>query len=199
MKKIGLMGGTFNPIHNAHLMLARNAYKQFGLDEVVFLPSKKAPHKPNINVASDDARVEMIQLAIEGINEFSLLTSELERDGTTYTVDTLEEIVARDGEDELYFIIGGDSLFSFHEWRNPKRILELCALIACGRDNRQEIEILQRIEELKSIYGGEILYMHMEDMNISSSHIRKLVGEKASVSNYIPRKVEDYIYNNKLY
>ncbi len=120
--KIGIMGGTFNPIHFAHLILAESAYEELNLDKILFMPSKKPPHKLNESIESDEHRIQMIQLAIKSNPHFDLSCVELEREGITYTADTLEELNRNYPQDEFYFIIGADSLFQIEDWWHPEQI-----------------------------------------------------------------------------
>ncbi|MBQ9563768.1 MAG: nicotinate (nicotinamide) nucleotide adenylyltransferase [Lachnospiraceae bacterium] len=115
--RIGIMGGTFNPIHLGHLILAENAYRQLDLDVVWFMPSGKPPHKPNTEILPNEDRVHMVELAIEGTPYFELSLLEIDRQGITYTVDTLEYLTKTRPEDQFFFLAGADSLYQFETWR----------------------------------------------------------------------------------
>ena len=122
MKRIGIMGGTFNPIHSVHLIMAQVAYHQFHLDKVLFMPSKHPPHKDNSVIISDEHRTRMIQLAIDGNSNFEFSDLELKREVTTYTSDTLTYLTEKNPDTEYYFIIGGDSLEQLENWHKPEVI-----------------------------------------------------------------------------
>lgn len=199
MRRIGIMGGTFNPIHMAHLILAERAYEQLQLDEVVFMPSKKPPHKLGETIVEDSHRAHMVKLAIKDNPHFRLSTLELEREGITYTVDTLRELKKLYPDDLFFFIIGGDSLLSFEHWREPREILGLTHLVATGRDNLAKQEILDKIDYLQVTMNGSIHYLQVPNMDLSSSYIRKLRNLNMSITYYVPKEVEEYILEEKLY
>ena len=199
MSKIGIMGGTFNPIHIAHLMIAEVAYYELELDEVWFMPSKNPPHKQNEQIVDDEHRVQMVELAIENNPHFIFSSEELKREGLTYTVDTLKELVRKYPDNDYYFIIGGDSLFKFNKWKEPAEILKLTTIVAFGRDHVADEQLLNRIEELKRRYQGDIIYIKAPNMDISSSLIRDLIKANKSIRYYVPKEVEDYIMKEKLY
>ena len=133
MKKIGIMGGTFNPIHNAHLMMAEAAYEQYGLDEVWFMPSKIPPHKDSREIVSEEHRSRMIQFAIDDYKHFLLSDMELKREGVTYTCETLQQCLNEFPEDHFYFILGGDSLCDFEKWCHPEKIARMCTILSVSR------------------------------------------------------------------
>ncbi len=199
MSKIGIMGGTFNPIHIAHLMIAEIAYYELELDEVWFMPSKNPPHKQNEQILDDKHRVHMVELAIESNPHFKFSSVELEREGLTYTVDTLEDLTIKYPDNDYYFIIGGDSLFKFDKWKEPEKILKLTKIVAFGRDHVPDNQLMNRIDQLKKMYQGEIIYLKSPNMDISSSLIRDLNKEKKSIRYFVPKEVEDYIKKEKLY
>ena len=129
-KRIGIMGGTFDPIHIGHLILGETAYEQFQLDEVLFMPSGNPPHKRNrAHRATDDQRCEMVKRAIASNPHFSLSLEEMNEDGFTYTYRTLERLNKKHPNTEYYFILGADSLFDFDEWKEPARICHVCQIV----------------------------------------------------------------------
>lgn len=197
-KRIGIMGGTFNPIHIGHLMLAEHAYEEFSLDEVIFLPSARPPHKEE-PILSDTDRKEMIQLAIGDNPHFSFSALEYEREGTTYTVDTMRELAKRYPKDTFYFIIGADSFFALESWHNPKYLLQQTRFVVATRDGckREELEIHKN--KLEEQYQAKILFLNSPNIGISSSVIRKRVLEGKSITYYVPGTVEEYINSHNLY
>lgn len=199
LKKIGIMGGTFNPIHNGHLVLANSAYKQFHLEEILFMPSKNPPHKEHKNIVSDDHRLKMISLAISDIPYFTLSTVELEREGTTYTVDTLESLWKTKGSISFYFIIGADSLFQIETWKKPEEIMKLAKFIVASRYGLSNEAMNQQIEYLNHTYNTNIERIKMPDIDVSSKHIRENIKNSNSVKKYIPKAVEEYIDKYDLY
>ncbi len=199
MKKIGIMGGTFNPIHNAHLMMAQAAYEQYELDEVWFMPSRNPPHKKKENIISDQHRKRMIQFAIDDIPHFVFSDMELKREGITYTCDTLEQIHREHPEAELFFILGGDSLMDFRDWHKPEKIMTLCTILAVSREGMtdQENEIL--CKEFGKQFHGVILPVYMPQLRISSALIRDRLSKGQSAAGYCPEKVVRYMNLHQLY
>lgn len=198
-KRIGIMGGTFNPIHMGHLILAEEAYQQMKLEKVFFMPSKQPPHKPNMIIAPQLHRKNMVSLAIKGNPHFELSTIELEREGVTYTADTLEILTSQNPEIQYYFIIGADSLFQLESWREPEKIMKLSSLLAASRYHLPEEELMAQIRYLTKEYGAQISLLYMPCIELSSEFLRNQLKEKKEVRYYIPEAVSDYIKKNQLY
>lgn len=198
-KRIGIMGGTFNPIHMGHLILAEEAYQQMKLEKVFFMPSKQPPHKPNMIIAPQLHRKNMVSLAIKGNPHFELSTIELEREGVTYTADTLEILTSQNPEIQYYFIIGADSLFQLESWREPEKIMKLSSLLAASRYHLPEEELMAQIRYLTKEYSAQISLLYMPCIELSSEFLRNQLKEKKEVRYYIPEAVSDYIKKNQLY
>ena len=132
-KKIGIMGGTFNPIHFGHLLLAETAFHQFKLDEILIMPTKNPYYKKISNSVTEEDRVTMVELAIEDNQHFRLSKEELNREGTTYTVETLSHLTRKHPEYEYYFIMGADSLYHIESWKEPEKILNMAVIVVAGR------------------------------------------------------------------
>lgn len=198
-KRIGIMGGTFNPIHMGHLILAEEAYQQMKLEKVFFMPSKQPPHKPNMIIAPQLHRKNMVSLAIKGNPHFELSTIELEREGVTYTADTLEILTSQNPEIQYYFIIGADSLFQLESWREPEKIMKLSSLLAASRYHLPEEELMAQIRYLTKEYSAQISLLYMPCIELSSEFLRNQLKEKREVRYYIPEAVSDYIKKNQLY
>lgn len=199
LRKIGIMGGTFNPIHTGHLILAENAYEQFALDSVLIMPSKNPPHKKQENIVSDIHRSNMISLAIKGNPHFELSTIELEREGTTYTADTLTYLVSNNLDTEYYFIIGADSLFQIDSWKNPEIIFSKATILATTRYHLPDDKINMQIDYLNRKYDTNIHVLNIPNIDLSSELIRERVYNHNTITYYVAREVEQYIYQNKLY
>ncbi len=199
MKKIGIMGGTFNPIHNAHLMMAQAAYEQYELDVVWFMPSRNPPHKKKEDIISGQHRKRMVQFAIDEIPHFQFSDMELRREGITYTCDTLEQIHREQPEAELYFILGGDSLLDFRDWHKPEKIMTLCTILATSREGLTDLENEILCKELGQQFHGNILPVYMPQFRISSAVIRDRLLKGQSVAGYCPEKVIRYINLHQLY
>ena len=135
-KRIGIMGGTFDPIHIGHLILGETAYEQFHLDQVLFMPAGNPPHKRNrSNRATDEQRTEMVKIAIASNPHFALSLEEMNQDGFTYTYRTLERLKRQNPDTDYFFIMGADSLYEFEKWREPGRILAACTVLVATRDH----------------------------------------------------------------
>jgi nicotinate-nucleotide adenylyltransferase len=199
MNKVGIMGGTFNPVHNGHLFLAENTREQAALDKVLFMPSKNPPHKAIMSEVTEQQRVDMVRLAIKDNPYFELSEFELMRDGYTYTADTLKLLTNENPDVQYYFIVGTDSLFMMQKWYQPQTVFDLCTIAVAGREQAKEKEILQHIECLKKEYDAKIIYINMPMIDIASESIRKRFTEEKSVKYYLPDTVIEYIREKKLY
>lgn len=199
MKKIGIMGGTFNPIHNGHIALAQAAFDYCSLDEVWFMPSGISYLKKNDKIAASEDRMEMTKLAIDGLPCFRCSNLEVSREGNTYTADTLEILNEMYPDCEFYFIMGADSLFGLPNWKKPERIAALCTLVAVVRDsvNMQELQSQQKL--LERTLHARIVLVPFHKINISSSAIREKLLNGEKVDDLIPVNVLAYIRENQLY
>ena len=198
-KKIGIMGGTFNPIHYGHLLLAEQAREELMLDEVLFLPSGN-PYMKNQNAILDgQIRADMIKLAIEGHPDFSLSTMELERKGPTYTCDTLMELKEKNPRNIYYFILGADSILMMECWKKPELIFQNAVIAAAVRGTGNEEKIKMIATHLMQEYKAEIKILPARFMDLSSSEIRQRLGKGRSVRYMLPEKVWSYILENHLY
>lgn len=199
MKKTGIMGGTFNPVHYGHLLLAERAYEQFGLDEVRFMPSNHPPHKKGDPVADSRDRSEMVRLAIEGNAHFVFSEEELSRKGNTYTSETLEILTRKEPDTRFYFIIGGDSLEQFESWWRPEVILRLSCVLAAERDGVSEKRTSELITYLNEKYNADVRLLRIPNIEISSHEIRERLMYGQSVRYLLPEPVRAYIMEKGLY
>lgn len=199
--KIGIMGGTFDPIHNGHLMLGEYAYRHFGLDEVWFMPNGNPPHKNNPAIQKDTAdRVHMTGLAIEGVPYFRLCTYETERREKSYSCQTMTHFRMKYPEYEFYFIIGADSLFSIESWYDVEGLIRLVTILAAYRDDVDTPEEMNRqIRYLNQKYKGDIRLLRTPLLNISSHEIREQIAEGCFQNLPVPKKVAAYIQEQHLY
>lgn len=206
MSRIGIMGGTFNPIHNGHLMLAECARQECNLDEVWFIPTGFSYMK-DVKAAGRDAqgiptgadRLEMTELAIESNPYFSCLDIEVRREGATYTCETLEELCSEYPQNRYFFICGADCLYTIETWKNPDRIFQSCTLIAAVRGDADQDEMRDKISELSSRYGAEIILLPFRNLQISSTEIRERVGKRLSVRYMLPDAVIQFIEAKEFY
>lgn len=205
MACIGIMGGTFNPIHLGHIRLAQAAYEQYKLDKVIFMPSGDPPHKKDEIVVKAEHRMNMVKLAIMGNPHFEASAMEIERKGYSYTFETLKELHRQNKEDELYFIIGADSLFHIESWNRPEEILCQCVMLVANRDDMPQEEFKKQIEYLNGKYQADIRPIHTPMMHISSTEIRQALDDnELSDEDGINRRLIDenvirYITKHHLY
>ncbi len=182
--KIGLFGGSFNPVHNAHLIMANWVKEEYGLDKIIFVPNYRSPLKDDYHGVSTKHRVEMLQLAITGNNSFSLSEFETNKEEISYSIDTIKHFI--NGRDEFYFIIGGDSLRSIEKWKDYQEIFKLVHIIVVDR-------------EYKENHTHNVLFSTMPLIDISSTMIRERIQKGLSVTYLLPESVIDYISKEKLY
>ena len=198
--KIGVFGGSFDPVHLGHLILAEFCREQANLEKVVFVPAAISPFKPEGPIASDSQRVEMLELAIGGHPDFDISQCEIERGGASYTVDTLQQLGDRFLEKDLYLIMGADSADDFQEWKEPSSVCQLSTpLIVARRGSTSTIENLRPFVDeprFREIQQRQVEFPWIE---ISSTEIRQAVKEKKSIRYRVPRAVEKYIQAKKLY
>ena len=197
--KIAVMGGTFDPIHNGHLIVAEYVRTSLKLDKVIFIPSGVHPFKNNKNITEGKKRLDILSLAIKSNEYFDISTMEINREGITYTIDSIKELKEIYKEDEVYFIIGSDIIFEIEKWKDFEELIELCKFILLYRPGKNEDKIENRIEELKKLYGLEFVRVEAPLIEISSTEIRERVKEDLSIKYLVPEIVEDYIYKHKLY
>jgi len=197
--KIGILGGTFDPIHNGHLKIAEAARKKLGLNEVYFMPAAKTPLKEGISISAVEHRVKMVRLAIAGKPRFKLSTIELDRPGLSYTADTIAELRKQLGaETELYFIIGWDSLSQFARWREPARIIRMCRLVAVPRPG-YTMPDAKALEAAIPGMSESLIVLDNPEIAISATEIRERVARGQSIRRLVPEEVAGYIQKNGLY
>jgi nicotinate-nucleotide adenylyltransferase len=197
--KIGVLGGSFDPVHIGHIMIAEEVGSRLNLAKLFFIPAGKPWLKENSPLADAKHRAQMVRIAITGKPRFNVLTTELERTGPTYTVDTITELQAiLNSGDELFFILGWDSLAELPRWREPSRLIKLCKLVAVPRPGycRPDHEVL---ETLVHGISQRVEYIDKPVVDISSSEIRNRVAGGLSVSHLVPGAVDKYIREHKLY
>lgn len=211
--KIGLMGGTFNPIHRAHLRIAEEALDLCGLDRVLFLPAADPPHKPLAGGVPFEQRCAMVRLAIAGNPDFELSDVEGQRAGKSYSVDTIGFFRTQRPQDTLFFIIGSDSFFEIGLWHRYAEIFHLCNLIVVDRPARTVEDPLEALPvairgefsytdapaKLRHVSGHQVHILKGQPLDISSTAIRSLVAAGRSISHLVPSAVEAYIKDQRIY
>lgn len=186
--KVGILGGTFNPIHIGHLILAEESREKLGLDKIIFVPTYLPPHKDNSDIAEARTRLKMASLAIKGNRDFAVSDIEIKRDGRSYTIDTIRELKKEYPDDELFFIIGSDLLNYLEEWKDLSEIVKMVKFVAVTRPGFP-------LEKIPSY----IRTVAINAVDISGFEIRRRIKENKSLKYLVPEAVRAYIIKNKLY
>ena len=196
---IGVLGGTFDPIHLGHLIVAEATRIQLDLAEVVFMPAGQPWLKANNYISPAEHRVQMVRLAIAAKPYFKLSTMEIERPGPTYTVDTIAELQGQLGaEDKLFFILGWDNLVQLPQWYEPSRLVKMCRLVAVPRVG-YAVPDLKSLEAIVPGLSQATILLDTPQIDINASVIRNRVGQGLSISHLVPEAVDEYIRQHKLY
>ncbi|MBO6148922.1 MAG: nicotinate-nucleotide adenylyltransferase [Lachnospiraceae bacterium] len=199
IKKIGILGGTFNPIHIGHLILAEQAYEEYALDKVLIMPSGVSYLKKNENVLAPEIRLKMAELAIEGNSHFALSDREIKRKGNTYTSDTILTLNREEPDSRFFFIMGADTLFQMERWFEPEKIFAGCTILASVRNGSTMSELRAKIREYEEGYRADIRLLTTTDIDISSRMIREFAAKGRSIRYYVPDAVGEYILEKGLY
>lgn len=196
-RKIGIMGGTFDPIHNGHLLAADEAHAAFGLSEVIFVPTGQPPHKANQRVTKAEDRFLMTELATVSCPYFSVSRVEIDRMGSSYTIDTLRTLrsMPEYAEAQFYFITGLDAVMDIVSWKNPEEIMEMCRFVAVSRYGYTH----KRMETLPEELRSKIIPLEIPLLAISSTELRERVHQHRSIRFMVPQTVEQYITKKSLY
>ena len=197
--KIGILGGTFNPVHAGHIDLAVKAYREFNLSRILLMLSGNPPHKSPSELAPAHHRLNMLSLAANKYPFLEISNLELSRGGVIYTVDTLALLTRQQPNSEFYFIIGSDALFELETWKNIGEIFNLTYFICMKRPEVSLIQVMIEIERLNRIYGDKIKLSKYSGIPVSSSEIREAIKMGRHPVENLPEEVEDYINQNGLY
>ncbi len=199
-KSIAIMGGTFDPIHNGHLVTAEAVRHRFKVDRVVFIPTGRPAHKTDKQVTHNEHRYLMTVLATMRNENFDVSRIEIDRPGITYTIDTIEALKKICRPDvRLYFITGADAIHQIMSWKEPERLLTLCDFVAVTRPGYRKNQMFEEIGEIREKFASRIHYMEVPALAISSSDIRERARKGEPIKYLLPQEVEDYIHKFKLY
>ena len=190
MSKVGVFGGTFDPIHYGHLITAQSVWEIRKLDKILFIPAFISPHKSDVKTSLPEDRLKMIKIAIEGVDFFDYSDIEIKKGGISYTVDTLSELKKK--YDEIEFIIGYDNIFEFHTWKDPDEIMKLAKIIVLKRKSSHP-------PQFKDKYYNQAVFVQTRGIEISATDIRERVKKGLPINFLVPPKVMENIYNKKLY
>lgn len=199
LQKVGIMGGTFDPIHTGHLILAEAAYEAFQLDYVLVMPNGNPPHKPGQVQVSMENRIRMTELGIADNPHLRLSDCENTPLDYHYTYQTLEYLTAANPDTEYYFILGADSLMSFDSWKEPGRICKNCIILAATRYRMEHKDLQKQIQHLTQLFNARIYLLETPNIDISSHMIRERLRLGKSIKYYVPAAVEAYILEQGFY
>ena len=197
MKKIGIFGGTFDPIHNGHIYKAEEALAKLNLDELIWVVAGNPWMKSREPLSAAKHRLEMVNIAIQGKAKMKLTDIEVNRKGPTYTIDTLKDLTNRNPGDELVLLVGSDLIQEFDQWKYPYEILSLSKLAVFTR--KTTVKDTWKMTDFYKTKGHKLEVLCGPIIDISSTAIRDRVISKASISEYVPKAIEKYIIENKLY
>ncbi|MCR5715928.1 MAG: nicotinate-nucleotide adenylyltransferase [Lachnospiraceae bacterium] len=199
MARIGILGGTFNPIHHTHIDLARAAASYASLTALILMPSGVSYLKDPHEIASKEDRYQMALLAAKNLPGAMVSRMELDRKGNSYTYETMETLRLQYPGDDLYLIMGADNLFSIEHWYRPKRIFAACHLLVAVRDDKDEADILQKADDLQRRFKAQIEPFPFQASSLSSTMIRERIAANLPITDMVPANVAQYIREHQLY
>ena len=198
MRKVGIFGGTFDPIHQGHLVIAEQVAQTLGFEHVIFVPSGIPPHKPASSIkASAEDRFEMVEAAIRGNDKFTIDRVEIDAEEPMYSVDTVPLIKERHEGDEWFFVAGADEVWDLHSWKEPDKLLEEAIMVAAARPGYEFSELDHLTEALEAF--DRIVPVECTLVDISASGIRRMLSEGKSIRYLVPDAVREMIYDRGLY
>ncbi len=197
--KIGILGGSFNPIHFGHLILAENVGKEAGLDKVILMPANTSPFKVGTKSASNEDRFNMVKLAVSGNEYLEASDFESASERISYTIDTMKMLREIYPSDELYFILGADSALTLEKWKGAEELITQFPIRIGGRPGYDDEKLEQYVEGLRDKYDADICVVEIPKADVSSTEIRKRSREGRSIKYLTPDAVAEYIVSGKIY
>ena len=197
--KIGILGGTFNPIHNGHIQLAQYCKNEVSLDKIFLIPTYTPPHKISKDLANETHRLNMCSLASENLEGFEVCDIEIKRQGTSYTFETLNSLKEIYPDDELHLIMGADMFLTLDKWKNPESIFANAVIIAIPRNDSDKEELERYYNTVIKDMGAKAVILPNNVQTVSSTFIRENIGDYNTISDLIDKKVYEYIISNNLY
>ena len=197
--KTGVFGGTFNPVHKGHIMLAEYCKDSVGLDRIIMIPTAVPPHKISKNLASENDRLNMCKLACRGKENFFVSDIEIKRQGKSYTYETLTQLKEIYPDDHLYTIMGADMFLTLNRWKNPEIIFEKSSIITIPRDDENKLELENFYNKVLKAMGASSVILPNPVMSVSSTFIRENLDNFNLISDMLDKGVYDYIIKNNLY
>lgn len=199
MSRIGILGGTFNPIHNGHIQMAKYSHDAAKLDKVILMPTFVPPHKESANLVSCEHRLNMCRLACLNLPYAEVSDFEIKLEGKSYTYRTLELLKSQNKNDEFFFIVGADMFLSMQNWKNPEIIFELATVIAIPRDKDSVSQLSNHYENVLKKMGAKAIVLKDSVLTVSSTYIRDNIDNQSALQSLIDSRVFNYIKENNLY
>lgn len=199
MSRIGILGGTFNPIHNGHIQMAKYSHDAAKLDKVILMPTFVPPHKESTNLVSCEHRLNMCRLACLNLPYAEVSDFEIKLEGKSYTYRTLELLKSHNKNDEFFFIVGADMFLSMQNWKNPEIIFELATVIAIPRDEDSVSELKEHYNNVLKKMGAKAIVLKDSVLTVSSTYIRDNIDNQSALQSLIDSRVYNYIKENNLY
>lgn len=199
MKKVGILGGTFNPIHCGHIHLAERALKEAGLDQVLFIPSGVSYMKDQNEILPAHHRLEMVRLAIAEHPAFAVSDIEIQKAGNSYSHETIKALQEQYPDVRFFFLTGADTIFSIESWKDPVSIFRAVTILAAYREGRSLKQLLDQIDYLKGRYDADIRLIAADHVDVSSSELRAAIRNAEAVDSLLPQPVREYIAKYHLY
>lgn len=199
MSRIGILGGTFNPIHNGHIQMAKYSHDAAKLDKVILMPTFVPPHKESANLVSCEHRFNMCRLASAELPYAEVSDFEIKLEGKSYTYRTLELLKSQNKNDEFFFIVGADMFLSMQNWKNPEIIFELATVIAIPRDEDSVSQLSNHYENVLKKMGAKAIVLKDSVLTVSSTYIRDNIDNQSALQSLIDSRVYNYIKENNLY
>ncbi|MCJ7855570.1 nicotinate-nucleotide adenylyltransferase [Lachnospiraceae bacterium NSJ-143] len=199
-KSFAILGGTFDPVHVGHIEIAKSVIKKTGAEKILFLPSGNPPHKNSEAVTDSFHRLNMLKMAVEGEKDFVVSSIEIDREGKTYTIDTVKELRGIFGNSvKFFFIMGADALHYIYMWKNFEELLKICSFAAVTRPGYMTSELKKDVDILTDKYGGDIHIIDIPPVDVSSSKIRDNIENGLAINGMVDSRVMDYIEKYGLY
>lgn len=199
MSRIGILGGTFNPIHNGHIQMAKYSHDAAKLDKVILMPTFVPPHKESSNLVSCEHRFNMCRLASAKLPYAEVSDFEIKLEGKSYTYRTLQLLKSQNENDDFYFIVGADMFLSMQNWKNPEIIFRLATVIAIPRDDDSVSELKEHYDKVLKKMGAKAIILNHSVLTVSSTYVRDNIDNGAALENLIDSRVFNYIKENNLY
>lgn len=197
MERWGIIGGTFDPIHFAHIYIAETAKEKLNLQKIIFMPAGSPPHKVNMRITEASLRFKMVKAAIEGKDGFEVSDYEIQKEGKSYTYETLQYYQKQ--VEEIYFITGADCLMDIEKWKNVDDIFRNSKLVVVTRPGFDQHTLIEQKNKMEKKYNGNIILLQVEGKEMSSTEIRRYIKEDKNIQEFLPNKVKNIIDKEKLY